>query len=257
MKDLMKTIGGLLFVIFSAGVIVWTASLTVQEVQSLFPNEPITPYFALALFDVGALAWLASFIYSAKGMMQRAAALLMVCFDLAGVVLMVAARIFTAGQTLAEMPQGLGNAVVYGLIGATLLNLVAIYVYHLNEPETREAIEAQTLEDKLNDEALKQARTNIEREAQQLGHLLANRTTSRIKYRLRLPMTKQEVKEWRAVSVDAETLDLPAPQDTPRVPWYANFFGLSKPLVRQSEPIILSETTESNSDSSEPDKPAS
>jgi hypothetical protein len=195
----------------------------------------ITPYFALALFDGGALAWLSAFIYKAKGMQQRTTALLMTCLDLAGVLLMVAGRIFTGGQELTDIPAGLGQAVIYGLIGATLLNLAAVYYYHLNEPDTVEAIEAQSLEDELTEEALRQARAQIKREAQALGFTLAARVTANIKYRMRLPMTPAERRQWDAKVIEGKVKDepaeapqyLPAPGQTPAarpafLAWLAN-----------------------------------
>ena len=86
MKQLLKTIGAILFYIFILAVAGWTASLTLAEVRVILPNDPITPYFALALFDGGALTWLLVFLGHAKGLAQRAIAIMLLVLDLAGVV---------------------------------------------------------------------------------------------------------------------------------------------------------------------------
>ncbi len=56
MKQVSATIGKIVFYIFVLAVAAWTASLTLGEMRAILPNDPITPYFALALFDGGALA---------------------------------------------------------------------------------------------------------------------------------------------------------------------------------------------------------
>jgi hypothetical protein len=93
---------------------------------------------------------------------------------------------------LTEIPEQLGSTLVWGLIGLTLLNLIAAYVFHLADPATAQEIEIGVLTDKLEKEALNQARRNLEGEAQRLGAVLAARATARLKYELRLPMNDQE-----------------------------------------------------------------
>ena len=92
MKELSSTIGKILFYVFIVAVFAWTASLTLAMVRIILPNDPITPYFALALFDGGALTWLMAFIGHAKGLIQRAIAVLSLVLDLAGVVALSAGR---------------------------------------------------------------------------------------------------------------------------------------------------------------------
>ena len=62
MKKLSTTIGKIFFYIFILAVMGWTASLTIAEMKAILPNDPLTPYFALALFDGGAIAWLMAWI---------------------------------------------------------------------------------------------------------------------------------------------------------------------------------------------------
>lgn len=207
MKELSSTIGKILFYVFIVAVFAWTASLTLAMVRIILPNDPITPYFALALFDGGALTWLMSFIGHAKGLIQRAIAVLLLVLDLAGVVALSAGHLLTGGQQMTNVPQEFGATMVYVLIGATMINLVAIYAFHLADPETMEAIELQTLDDNIKDEAIKQARANVQAEVQGLGAVLAARSVGRLKYSLRLPMSEAEAHE---VVNDPEPLVIPA-----------------------------------------------
>ena len=105
---------------------------------------------------------------------------------------------------MTEIPPALAMAVIYGVIGATLANLAAIYIFHVTDPATMEDIETAILEDTLQAEAMKQAQANIERQAQQLGAILAARATGKLKYRLALPMAENESTE----VINAKAADL-------------------------------------------------
>ena len=192
MNKIFKFIAGLFFGVFIVAVAIWTASLTLAEVKEILPSDPITPYFALMLFDGGAVAWLGAWLFLARGIPQRGITLVMLVVDLLGVALLSAGRLFMGGQSLTEAPESLGLLVVYGLALSTLLNLAALYAYHIADPDNIESIETALLEDTLRDEALSQAKATIEGEAQQLGAILAARATGRLKYRLGLPMGDTE-----------------------------------------------------------------
>ena len=216
MKKLSETIGKIVFYLFVLAVAAWTASLTLSEMKAILPNDPLTPYFALALFDGGALAWLMAWLGHARGLMQRSISVIMLVLDLAGVVLLSAGRLLGGGQTLIDIPPALAQAVIYGVIGATLANLAAIYIFHITDPETMEDIETSILEDTLRDESIKQAQANIASQAQQLGAILAARATGKLKYRLNLPMGENE----SAAVIDVKSEDIttnPAPQKHAKV----------------------------------------
>lgn len=224
MKKIFSVIAKGLFIVFIVAVFLWTASLTLAEVRAILPNDPITPYFALALFDGGAIAWLGAWLYHARGIFQRAISLSLMVIDLLGVILLSAGRLLGGGQTLTEAPENLGVTVVYGVVIATLINLAAIYAFHTTDPDTIEEIETSILEDTLRDEALSQAKASIESEAQQLGAILAARATGRLKYRLRLPMGQHEVN-----AIEHEDFEQPQPLIIPQ----------PKPKTRKVNPLAL------------------
>jgi hypothetical protein len=239
MKQLFKVIGKILFFIFILAVGGWTASLTLQEVRVILPNEPITPYFALALFDGGALTWLLVFLGHAKGLMQRAIAILMLVLDLAGVVVLSAGRLLMGGQDLANIPEQLGETMVYTLIVATLINLVAIYIFHISDPDAMQQIELQTLDDTLQAEALSQARANIEAEVQAMGAILAARSTARLKYALRLPMNDHEASQYLTGETSPAPLVIPAERKAKSAgTWFTN---LRRKMARRRQPVAIYE----------------
>ncbi len=209
MKQLNATIGKIIFYLFVLAVFGWTASLTLGEMKAILPNDPITPYFALALFDGGALAWLMAWIGHARGLMQRAISAIMLVVCLAGVVLLSAGRLMEGGQTMVTASASLSAAVIYGVIGATLANLAAIYAFHVSDPDTMEEIETGLLSDTLRTEAQKQASASIEGQAKELGAILAARATGQLKYNLRLPMGIEEIAQANNF-IDATARDVEA-----------------------------------------------
>lgn len=259
MKQVSATIGKIVFYIFVLAVAAWTASLTLGEMRAILPNDPITPYFARALFDGGALAWLMAWIGHARGLMQRAISAIMLVVCLAGIVLLSAGRLLDGGQTMVTASASLSAAVIYGVIGATLANLVAIYAFHVSDPETMEAMEAGLLSDTLRNEAMKQATANIEAQAQQLGAILAARATGQLKYNLRLPMGSDEAAQANNF-VDATARDIPAQPRTPGIleTWMKAAADKFKPATKPA-PImptqIYQETTSAPGKVIEPANP--
>ena len=251
MKKITEYLGKGLTGLFVLGLLAWAANLTILAVRAAIPDQPLTPYLALVLFDGGALAWMQIFLKQSKGTPQRAAAILLTVLDLAGVIAMSAGGLHLIAS----------NAISKILLWATLTNVSAWYWYKLSSPDNLEAIQAQNLEDELTEEAQRQAKMNIEREAVKLGAVLATRTTSRIKYRMRLPMTAQEAAEWQGEAIEGEVTETTPALPQPRQPHFSfmdtfrAFFGLGmKPLQPEpySEPITTSQNLETNSNESDP-----
>jgi len=172
MKQVLQVMSRLLFYIFAAVVVLWTSSLTVQLVQRVLPNSGVTAFFALALFDGGGLIWLLVFVSYARGLQQRATALLMMVADLVGVVLMSLAELFLGGQTFAAVPTWLGETVVW-LIGIwTLVNVAGAYYFHVASPDVQKEIERKSMQDEIEDRALAQARADLDTRAARIAEHL-------------------------------------------------------------------------------------
>lgn len=213
-NDIIKWVSGLLFGAFIIGIIIWTTTLTLMVMERVLPSSPMK-WMAVALFDGGAVAWAGAFVYNARGTAQRGISLLMLILDLGGVLAMTVGAVYMGGQSLAEVPSWMGSWIINTVIYATIANVVAGYYFHVSRPEVREAMLAQRLEDKLNEESMLIAQAQVEREAPALGQILARRATARMKSRLRLPMTVEERSEWDADGEVVGESFLPAPSASP------------------------------------------
>lgn len=235
--DLIKWFTGIGASVFFITLIVWTSSLTMGIMDIVLPNNPAAKYYALALYDGGALVWLGMYAYKARGVPQHGISLLLFGLDFLGVILMTAAGVYMGGQSLADIPAWMGSAVVLGVIASTLANVGGAYYYKLNDPDTRESIQAQSLEDTISEEAMQQARANVEREARALGQIMATRATARLKYRLALPMTETERAAWDGEIIEVNADDIPAlpqPQGLSFWEYLKSFFGRGRSTRSQS-----------------------
>jgi hypothetical protein len=205
MKDVMKKVATFLFYALAVIIYLWTASLTLDLLMMIMPNDPITPFLGLALFDVGALIWLLVFLFNAQGLSQRAVALIGFAVDFIGTVAMVAADLFLSGQNMADVPEFLSNGTpVYILVGATAFNLFLIYVYHITDPNHSKEIEIQTEVDVAAEEGLKEARRQLKDRRGELGGLIANR----IMHDALLRLEMHETHDGRVI--DAQSSDVGA-----------------------------------------------
>jgi len=233
---------GVFFMLFLLGVLVWTASLTLGVIDIVLPNNPFMKYFALTLFDGGAFVWAGVYIYKARGTPQRGISLFMTALDLLGVILMTIGAVYLGGQTLTTIPEGLGGAMVNGVIAATIANLIAGYYFHLNDPDSRIKIALQNFNDMVFEESLRQAHADVKANARRHGAIMALGLMAQFKYDLGLPMTKAEKAALTEDVIDVQAVDVPElPSPAPRVLpawWIAalKMMGMYKP-VNATNPI--------------------
>ena len=115
MKTLAKPIAKTVFYLLAGVLLVWTASLTLSFLGRALPEIKLAKYFALAVFDIGAVAWLLVFIASAEGIAQRVIAVLACVLDLVGIGLMVVAETMLGGQNYVSIPENLGAIAIWGI----------------------------------------------------------------------------------------------------------------------------------------------
>ncbi|MBN1451132.1 MAG: hypothetical protein JW963_08975 [Anaerolineales bacterium] len=242
MEKIWKAVSKYFFFAFIAALLLWAANMTVHAVATALPGDKLSPILALALFDGGALAWLGAFLFVARGTHQRATALIMTIVDVIGVIFMTAGGLTVVSPALVRI----------GMVVATAASYGALYFFHASSPEAQKAMAAQSLEDELQEEALRQATAHIKQEARRLGAVLARRVSGEIKYNLHLPMSKKELKEWQEgeyVDVPAEEIPaLPDPDASRRLSFWdgvLNFFGLRQ--AANSEFTSMSSTTSGRS----------
>ena len=66
-----KAIAKGLFYLFAFIVVAWMVTNTKGMLDMVFPGNAIIPWLGLAVFDVGAVAWLVVFLRDASGTGQR------------------------------------------------------------------------------------------------------------------------------------------------------------------------------------------
>ena len=159
---MMKWASKILFYFVAACLVAWTASLTYAFVAQALPNQPVTRWFALIVFDLGMVSWLLIFMFGAAGIAQRGIAFLLSIFDLAGVGLMCYAEIFLGGQTLAAIPGNIGSYALYAVVIWTVVNLAGVWGYHYAEPENIKRMKNQGIEDMLFAKTMKKLEKKME-----------------------------------------------------------------------------------------------
>lgn len=174
---MLKKIGALLFTVLGAALLVYSATRSLDFIELTLPEDrKILAYFGLAALDGGLIAWLASYMYHARGGWQRAISLIMVCVDVLGAIAMFTFDTLyntgKAGMTEAMTPEELTNAVL-ALSGIIALNIIATIAYHLTDPDKmREQAEEEAFA-KVEEATLKQISTNADALAAQLAPTLA------------------------------------------------------------------------------------
>lgn len=150
MKDIGRTIARGLFYLVAVILLAWTSSLTVTFVRNALPGQFfLVPYLALVTFDAGMVAWLFVFLRLAEGAGQRATAIVTCLLDFIGVGLMVIAEILLGGQTLTAAPANLGTYAIWGIGLWTVLNVLAVLVFHLADPEEQKKMSIQNEKDQV------------------------------------------------------------------------------------------------------------
>lgn len=121
------------------------------------PDQAYMPWLGLAAFDGGVLLWLGYARSAAKGW-QRPISYLMIAVCMGGVIICTWADTFLVASKngLVQLPIGMADQALRGVLGVILANVIAGVVIHLVSPEHLRQWVLETAQDKINAEALKQ-----------------------------------------------------------------------------------------------------
>jgi hypothetical protein len=176
MNEIGKFSAKLIFYLVAAVLLFWTASLTVAFVDAALPGMPwYIPYLSLVIFDAGMIAWLYVFLRHAQGTIQRATALIATAVNFVGVGLMVLAEVLLGGQSLVAAPENLGTAAIWGIGIWTVINVAAVLLFHIGDPEAQKQMSIQNEKDAIWRGALQQLASLRTTHSQQLTAELGNR----------------------------------------------------------------------------------
>ena len=223
MKKVLAVIAGFIFGAFGIGVLALLMSLTYQALQKLFPNSLQNQMWGMIVYDIAAICWAGAFVFKSKSVVQYGAAAFGFLIALIGTLGMVAAEVMLGGQQLipAEM-QRIGQWMVYGFIGVTILHVIMLYTHHGAAPDIWETINLGISRSTVTDAAMKQATKRIEQEQAMLAESIADEIVDQVKRDLNLPIPIRNTVFDRRKKLAADTVPLPIiepapqPQDEPK-----------------------------------------
>lgn len=189
MKKLMPNLASVSFAIFGGGVVILLMTYTFQALTRVFPDNFIAQLMGMILFDFAAIAWLQTFIYLCKSVMQYVFAFLGFLIGLAGTLLMVSIEVILGGQTLMEPPTWINEGLVYGFIGAAVLHVFLFYAFKLSAPEISAEIALGIETANITEEAMKQAEQHLLMNRGMLGASIMPRLVGNVQRNLGLPVS--------------------------------------------------------------------
>lgn len=136
---MFKKLGSLFALVLGLALLIYSATRSLDFIQmTLPPEKQVLAWFGLAALDGGLLAWLACYLYGAKGGWQRAISLIMVVIDFVGSVAMFSAdtlyRTGEAGMTAMMSAQTI-QGIVIGLSLVIAANIASTVAFELTNPE--------------------------------------------------------------------------------------------------------------------------
>lgn len=184
---MFKKFGSIAGTILGFVLLGYTASRSYDFIAMTLPaDKQILAWFGLAALDGGLLAWLAVYLWGAKGW-QRPVALVMVVVDLVGVVVMFTMDTqFQAGQNglVNKLTTDQTQTAIWALSGIIALNIGATIASHLLSPEALREQAEEEARDKIETATLKKISENADLLAAELSPILggnwANQT--RVKF---------------------------------------------------------------------------
>lgn len=194
-----KAIGMILAIILGLGLLLYTASRSVDFIQQTLPvSQQILAYFAIFALDGGLIIWLLNYLFGARGGWQHAICILMVLVDFTGIAIF-----FTLDTLLNTGESGMTtaldqNTIRTGLLALSLIisaNIGAVVAHHLTDPETRRKMAEEEAQGQIEDETVKLLSRNSKRLAVKLAPRLSDDWLTAIEKRnvsqLSVPVTEQ------------------------------------------------------------------
>jgi len=150
MESLNKWIGKVLFVVMAGALIIYASSRTLDLVNTtLGADNQLVGYLALFATTGGALAWLSVYLWNSKGVAQKSIALVMICVDVVGEIIL-----FTADTLLQSGINGVTyglteqdiQIVVYCMSALIAANIAATFGFHIMDVDNQASIEIHLAE---------------------------------------------------------------------------------------------------------------
>lgn len=209
MRDIVKSIGMFLFYILAVIVILWTASNNLDVLYKATHDDKMA-WFGLSLFEGGTIVWLIYFIYGARGITQRAVAFIASFIDLVLVIVSVAIHLLANVN-----PSEWRDWTIGIIVTATLVNGFLMWVSHLADPQSIEAIRRQSYQDKTMELAYKKAETKRTETADKIADAIASSMVEEAHGELHARYVKPSVSASQPVSKESTNIPKAEEQHEP------------------------------------------
>jgi hypothetical protein len=189
MKKVLATIAGFVFGAFGIAILALLITLTYQALSHIFPDNFISQMWGLVDFDIAMMCWALGFVFQSKSVTQYAAAGTGFLAALVGTLGMVGAEVMLGGQNLVPaQTEQIGQWMIYGFIGVTILHVIMLYTHHGAAPEIWSQIDIGISKSQVTDTARKQATKQIQEETRMLADDLAKDIVAQVKRDLNIPI---------------------------------------------------------------------
>jgi hypothetical protein len=172
MNKLFKSIGLIAFYILAIGLIVYAGSRSLDFIQSTLPDsQKLIGFLGLFATEGGAIIWLVVFLKQASGIPQKAISALSAIVDMFGSIsLFTFDTLFRSGQSgqIMALTQDDIRNVILALSLLIGLNLIAVFFFHITEPDNLRQMREDAAHDAVQDSLLKQIEENAEKLAKEM-----------------------------------------------------------------------------------------
>jgi len=194
---MFKKIGTLLITVLSLGLLVYSASRSLNFISmTLPPDRQILAWAGLFAIEFGLLFWAISYLYGSQGW-QRGIALLMTIIDLIGCV-----TFFTLDTLVTSSSAGITKALtqdemqmaILALSAIIGINITATIAHHFTAPGQLKNQAAEEAFDKIESAALKQISANSESLAAELAPQIGSAWMENTRARYQANLSKPQAK---------------------------------------------------------------
>lgn len=182
MKKVLSEGTKYIFGVFGIAILGLLMTLTYQALGLIFPQSFTNQIWGLVLFDIAAICWALAFVFASETVHQYAVAGIGFLTGFIGTLIMVASEVMLSGQKLVAADQAqIGQWMVYGFIGATVIHASLIYIHHATGQDIKQRIDVGIARGEITTEAIKQATSQLDVEKAHLAHTITQDIVSQVK----------------------------------------------------------------------------
>lgn len=172
MKSLFGAIGKIGFYLLAVGLVVYAGSRSLDFIQvTLPPDQKLIGWLGLLATEGGAIIWLIVFLKQSEGVAQKAIAVLSAMVDMIGsITLFTFDTLIRSAQNgaIVALTQDDVKNVILALSGLIGLNLIAVFAFHVTEPDNLRKMREDAAHDAVQSSLLQQIEDNADNLAKEM-----------------------------------------------------------------------------------------